>query len=174
MGEPSPAATAASPLSLLLVSTLFPNPVQTTHGVFVETRLRKLLTSGEANARVLAPIPWLPTFVNYPALGPLYQVPRRLVRDGVIIDHPRYVVVPKIGMSLTPYTLYRAMRRDLEEILRSGYRIDLIDAHYFYPDGVAAVWLAEEFHIPVVVTARGTDLNLIPKFSYPKKLIQQA
>jgi teichuronic acid biosynthesis glycosyltransferase TuaC len=163
-----------APLSLLTVSTLFPNPVQGSHGIFVETRLRKLLATGEARARVLAPIPWLPSFVKYPSLGPLHRVPPQLVRDGVTVDHPRYLAIPKIGMSVAPYTLYRAMRQGLSKILQSGYRVDLIDAHYFYPDGVAAVWLAEEFGIPVVVTARGTDVNLIPEFSRPRKLIQHA
>src|ERR1700693_3285000 len=121
-----------TPLSLLTVSTLFPNPVQELHGIFVETRLRKLLATGEARARVLAPIPWMPSFVKYPSLGPLHRVPPQLVRDGIAVDHPRYLAIPKIGMSVTPYTLYRAMRHGLIKILKSGYRVDLIDAHYFY------------------------------------------
>jgi teichuronic acid biosynthesis glycosyltransferase TuaC len=165
---------SASPLSLLTVSTLFPNPVQKTHGVFVETRLRKLLATGEATARVLAPIPWLPPFVGQASLGPVHRVPAHIVRDGIEVDHPRYLVVPKIGMSITPFTLYRTIRRSLKRLLASGHRVDLIDAHYFYPDGVAAVWAAKDFNLPVVVTARGTDINLIPQFRIPRRMIQQA
>jgi teichuronic acid biosynthesis glycosyltransferase TuaC len=167
-------SSLAAPLSLLTVSTLFPNPVQKTHGVFVETRLRKLLASGEVTARVLAPIPWVPSFVGNSSLGPVHRVPRHVIRDGIEIDHPRYLVVPKIGMSLTPFTLYRAIRRSLKQILDTGHRVDLIDAHYFYPDGVAAVWAAKEFNLPVVVTSRGTDLNLIPQFRIPRGMIQRA
>ena len=163
-----------SPLSLLTVTTLFPNEVQTSHGIFVETRLRRLLETGEATGRVLAPIPWLPGFVHLPSIGPLHRVPRQTERDGLIVEHPRYLVVPKIGMTLAPFTLYRTLRRSLRRLLASGYRVDLIDAHYFYPDGVAAVWLAREFDLPVVVTARGTDLNLIPHFRIPRRLIQRA
>ena len=37
---------------------------------------------------------------------------------------------------------------------------DLIDAQYYYPDGVAAHWLARDLGLPYVVTARGTDINL--------------
>ena len=40
------------------------------------------------------------------------------------------------------------MRGALKRLLASGHRVDLIDAHYFYPDGVAAVWLAQEFGLP--------------------------
>jgi teichuronic acid biosynthesis glycosyltransferase TuaC len=163
-----------APLSLLTVTTLFPNPIQNTLGVFVETRLRKVLETGEATARVLAPIPWLPSVVNHSSLGPVHRVPHELVRNGIEVEHPRYLVVPKIGMSLTPFTLYRAMRRSLMRRFAAGHRVDLIDAHYFYPDGVAAVWLSKEFDIPVVVTARGTDLNQIPQYRVPRRMIQRA
>jgi len=163
-----------APLSLLTVTTLFPNPIQNTLGVFVETRLRKVLETGEATARVLAPIPWLPSVVNHSSLGPVHRVPYELIRNGIEVEHPRYLVVPKIGMSLTPFTLYRAMRRSLMRRFAAGHRVDLIDAHYFYPDGVAAVWLSKEFDIPVVVTARGTDLNLIPQYRVPRRMIQRA
>ena len=167
-------ADTSSSLSLLTITTLFPNSVQNTLGTFVETRLRKLLGTSEATGRVLAPIPWLPFFVNHSSLGPVHRVPQHVVRNGIEIEHPRYLVVPKVGMSITPFTLYRTMRRSLIRRLAAGHRIDLIDAHYFYPDGVAAVWLAKEFDIPVVVTARGTDINLIPKFRFPRRMIQQA
>jgi glycosyltransferase involved in cell wall biosynthesis len=161
-------------LSVLTVTTLFPNPVQKLHGIFVETRLRKLLASGKVVARVLAPVPWLPAFTRHPYWGPLHEVPQRVMRDGLLVEHPRYVVIPKIGMTITPYTLYRTMYRSLRAILASGYKVDLIDAHYFYPDAIAAVWLARAFGLPVTVTARGTDLNLIPEYRVPRKLIQNA
>ena len=164
----------ADKLSILTATTLFPNPVQRALGVFVETRLRHLLASGEVTAHVLAPIPWLPPMVRYSSYGPLQTVPSREQRNGLIVEHPRYLVVPKFGMTLTPLTLYRAMRKRFVALLKEGHRFDLIDAHYFYPDGVAAVRLAREFNLPVTVTARGTDLNLIPEFPAPRKMILDA
>jgi len=104
----------------------------------------------------------------------LQSVPSRVERNGLTIEHPRYLVLPKIGMTLTPHTLYWAMRKRLAALLREGKRFDLIDAHYFYPDGVAAVRLAREFNLPVTVTARGTDLNLIPEFPGPRQMILDA
>lgn len=164
----------ADKLSILTATTLFPNPAQRAHGVFVETRLRHLLASGEVTAHVLAPIPWLPPMVRYSSYGPLQTVPSREQRNGLIVEHPRYLVVPKFGMTLTPLMLYRAMRKRFVALLKEGHRFDLIDAHYFYPDGVAAVRLAREFNLPVTVTARGTDLNLIPEFPAPRKMILDA
>jgi len=162
------------PLSILTATTLFPNAVQRAHGVFVETRLRHLVASGEVTAHVLAPIPWLPPLVRYGAYGALQSVPSQVERNGLVVEHPRYLVVPKFGMTLTPHTLYRAMRKRLVALLKAGHRFDLVDAHYFYPDGVAAVRLAREFNLPVTVTARGTDLSLIPQFPGPRKMILDA
>lgn len=173
--HPSPASHAFAPtLSILTVSTLYPNDVQPTHGIFVETRLRKLVADGRVKAGVLAPVPWLPPFVSYGSLGPLRSVPRHSERHGIQVSHPRYLVVPKVGMNLTPHMLYRAMHAELSRLLSAGLKVNLIDAHYFYPDGVAAVWLARAFNLPVVVTARGTDINLIPAYAYPRKLILSA
>lgn len=161
-------------LSILTTTTLFPNSVQRAHGVFVETRLRHLLASGEVRAHVLAPVPWLPPMLRYSSYGRLQSVPQRVERGGITVEHPRYLVVPKLGMTLTPHTLYRAMRKRFIALRKAGHQFDLIDAHYFYPDGVAAVRLAREFGIPVTVTARGTDLNLIPEFPAPRKMILEA
>jgi glycosyltransferase involved in cell wall biosynthesis len=162
------------PISILVASTLFPNPVQQSHGIFVANRLENLVATGQVEAQVVAPVPWLPPLVEHPSLGRLQLVPSRTVRNGISVEHPRYLVVPKIGMTLTPHTLYRAFRKSFLRLSAEGRRFDLIDAHYFYPDGVAAVWLAREFGLPVVVTARGTDINLIPKFATPRRLIIDA
>jgi glycosyltransferase involved in cell wall biosynthesis len=50
----------------------------------------------------------------------------------------------------------------------------LIDAHYFYPDGVAAIMLGKALAKPVVVTARGTDINLILRYTLPRAMIHYA
>ena len=62
----------------------------------------------------------------------------------------------------------------MRRLLATGARVDAIDAHYLYPDGVAAVWLGKRLGIPVVVTARGTDVSLIPRYAMPRRLIQGA
>jgi glycosyltransferase involved in cell wall biosynthesis len=58
-----------------------------------------------------------------------------------------------------PTLLYHAVRATVTRLVREQ-RIDLIDAHFFFPDGVAAVRLARDLGLPVCVTARGSDLNL--------------
>lgn len=165
---------SSPPISIVTATTLFPNSLQPAHGIFVETRLRRLLADGKVTARVLAPVAWAPPGLPGAELKKLRQIPDFEHRNGLDVDHPRYLVIPKIGMNVTPYLLYRAMRRRFAQLLASGTKVDLIDAHYFYPDGVAAAWLGRDFHIPVVITARGTDINLIPDYPYPRRLILQA
>lgn len=159
-------------MKLLTFSTLFPNAEKPNHGIFVETRLRYLLASGRAQSRVVAPVPWFPS--RHPRFGRYAgyaKVPAVETRTGIQVQHPRYILAPKVGMTIAPYLLAQSVKSTVRDIIDSGYDFDLIDAHYFYPDGVAAVMLGRLFKKPVVITARGTDINLIPRYSLPRKQI---
>jgi glycosyltransferase involved in cell wall biosynthesis len=46
--------------------------------------------------------------------------------------------------------------------LHKEHKFDLIDSHYVYPDGLAAILLGKLLNLPTVVSARGTDINLYP------------
>ncbi|WP_246072434.1 glycosyltransferase family 4 protein [Catenovulum sediminis] len=162
-------------LNIVTISSLYPNAGDFKHGVFVETRLRNLLkTHSDVNAIVIAPVPWFPfkhkIFGEYAKYA---NVPPHEVRHGIHIYHPKYLVIPKIGMLLTPKLMARGIKKQLQAIIQSGFQIDLIDGHYFYPDGVAIAKAASELNIPFTCTARGTDINLIPKMEKPRALIQQ-
>ena len=165
----------ADRIRLLTFSTLYPNAVQPRHGIFVETRLRQLLKDPMIEARVVAPVPWFPLRAS--AFGRYAQyakVARQEIRHGIEVRHPRYPVLPKIGMNLSPLLLATACMPHLHKMIREGYDFDLIDAHYFYPDGVAAAILGRHFKKPVVITARGTDINLIPEYRIPRRMIRWA
>lgn len=160
---------------LLTFSTLFPHAARPNQGIFVENRLRHLLAGGEVTSLVLAPVPWFPSrSARFGDWAVNARAPVRETRHGIDIRHPRYPVIPKVGMSLAPWLLYRAMVPHVAALLRAGHRFDAIDAHYIYPDGVAATWLGRRFGLPVVMTARGTDVNLIPQYRIPRRLIQGA
>jgi glycosyltransferase involved in cell wall biosynthesis len=62
----------------------------------------------------------------------------------------------------------------VREIASTRGPINVIDAHYFYPDGVAAAQVAERLGIPFVVTARGSDINVIAEFAKPRQMIVEA
>lgn len=166
---------AHAPIRLLVFSTLFPNAVQPSHGVFVENRLRHLLAEGGVTAQVIAPVPWFPSagrlFGRYAAFA---RVDAQETRFGLSVHHPRYIVIPRVGMTLAPFLLYAAARTAVAQLLADGHRFDLIDAHYFYPDGIAAVMLGKRFGLPVTITARGSDINLISRYALPRQMIRWA
>lgn len=157
---------------LLVMSTLYPNSAQPRHGIFVETRLRYLLTSRSMDAVVVAPVPWFPfSDERFPRYTDSRKIPLVEVRHGITVYHPRYLVIPKFGMLLTPLFLALAFLWQMLAIRRSGYAFDLVDGHYYYPDGVAIALISRFFKVPFTVTARGTDINLIPQHTLPKKMI---
>ncbi|MGI9420816.1 MAG: glycosyltransferase family 4 protein [Geminicoccaceae bacterium] len=155
-------------MRILSITTLYPNAERPTFGVFVENRLRKLAERPGIEVRVVAPVPWFPlrhdVFGSY---GRLARVPGAERRHGIEISHPRFLQIPKVGTHLSPYLLYTALRRHVRALIADEGDIDLIDAHVYYPDGVAAALLAKALGKPVSVTARGTDLNLYPG-RYPR------
>ncbi|TAN03000.1 MAG: glycosyltransferase family 4 protein [Rhodanobacteraceae bacterium] len=162
-------------IRLLVFTSLYPNAERPRHGVFVEERLRHLVDSGRIAATVVAPVPWFPLkhrrFGEYAACA---RVPAREERYGITVLHPRYPVIPKLGMSVAPSLMYHALRPVLQKLLTSGEHFDLIDAHYFYPDGVAATRLGEALGKPVVITARGSDLTLLSRYRWPKQQVREA
>src|SRR3954447_283382 len=148
-------------VKVLVFTSLYPNAAMPNFGIFVENRLRHLVAAGEVDAHVVAPIPWFPS--RYPRFGTYTRwarVPYTEVRHGLTISHPRYFLPPKIGMLAHPFLMAAGAFSTLYR-MRSCF--DVIDAHYYYPDGVAAIVLGAFFGRPVVITARGTDLNVYPR-----------
>ena len=174
LGETAP-RTAGRALRVLTFSTLYPHAEAPTHGVFVETRLVEMIRACDLEVHVVAPVPWFPfRSTRFGAWARHARAPDREVRHGIEIAHPRYPLPPRIGMSLAPILLALGSVRRVSDLRREGQRLEVIDAHYFYPDGVAAIALGAWLGVPVVITARGTDINLIPRHAVPRWLIRAA
>ncbi|MEO1594051.1 MAG: glycosyltransferase [Pseudomonadota bacterium] len=161
-------------MRILVFSSLFPNAAQPTKGVFVQARLRQLLATSDIEATVVAPVPWFPfkgeRFGEY---GEFARAPREETQYGTRVLHPRYPVIPKLGMSIAPALMARAVLPTVRR-LHTETPFDLIDAHYVYPDGVAATAIARELGLPNTMTARGTDITLIPNYASPRRQILKA
>lgn len=159
----------------LLFSTLYPSSVRPLNGIFVETRLRELLRAGSVDARVVAPVPWFySTNARYGRYAEMARTPPCELHNGIEVVHPRYLLIPKIGMNMAPLLLALGARAAISRIIDDGFDFDVIDAHYYYPDGVAATLLAKWFDKPVVITARGSDINHISSFHIPRAMVRWA
>ena len=159
-------------MKILSFSSLYPNALMPSHGIFVENRLRHLVADMGVQLRVVAPVPWFPfSHEKFGKYGTFAGVPRIEMRHGLEVSHPRYPLLPKLGMSLAPLGLFLSGKGELARQIKGGYDFDLIDAHYFYPDGVAAIMLGRHFNKPVSITARGTDINYIPRYRVPRRQI---
>jgi glycosyltransferase involved in cell wall biosynthesis len=161
-------------IEIVTFTTLFPNASQPHHGIFVENRLQRLARTGAVAARVIAPVPLFPfTSPRFGHWSIFARVPKTESRQALDIVHPRFLSIPKIGMIISPALLFVGAVRAFRKMRRER-DFDLIDAHYFYPDGVAAILLGGLFRKPVVITARGTDVNLIPQYKLPRMMIRAA
>lgn len=162
-------------MNVLTYSSLYPNNVDASHGIFVERRLLEYVRATGAGASVVSPVPWFPfrsrVFGRYAEFA---AVEREACRDGIRVRYPRYPLVPKIGMLLTPKAMAQATAGTVANVIREDGPVGIIDAHYFYPDGVAAAQLADRFGLPFVVTARGSDINLIAQLPAPRRMILEA
>lgn len=154
----APLEASPRPLRVLLFSTVFPNAAQPVHGVFVRERMQGLPENVEI--QVVAPTPWFP-FVSGLRPGFRPRVPAAEVQGGVPVYHPRFLSFPGFlkcldGLLLFLSTLPVMLR------LRRRFRFDLIDAHFVYPEGLAAVLHGLVFRVPVIVTLRGMLPLLMP------------
>lgn len=163
-------------LRVLTFSSLFPSSARPRHGIFVETRLRKLVQDCDVDARVIAPVPWFPLDHGvFGAYAKFAATPRSATLDsGLRVTYPRYLMLPRLGVRFQPDSMALAGAGVVRQLCRSGWVPDIIDAHYFYPDGVAAAALGHRLGIPVVITARGTDINVLGTLPGPARRILRA
>lgn len=56
--------------------------------------------------------------------------------------------------------------------LNKQAKFDCIDAHFAYPDGFAAVLLGKLLGLPVIVSARGTDINVYPSLRLIRPMLR--
>lgn len=162
-------------MKILAVTTLYPNAASPSHGVFVENRLDFFRRRAGADAKVIAPIPWFPS--KAPVFGRYARfaaAPESETRRGIDVRHPRYVIPPKVAMTYAAGALARVIEREARALLAGGWDFDLIDAHYLYPDGVAAAAVARRLGKPFVMTARGSDVTELATFPRQRRMILDA
>jgi teichuronic acid biosynthesis glycosyltransferase TuaC len=161
-------------MHILTLSSLYPNSLQPVHAVFVRARMERFAQRHGHQLTVVAPVPYYPK-LPFPTLATydrLARVPSLETDRGYSLYHPRYLLTPKVGMRWYGDAMAAGVTRLVRKI-HAATPIDVIDGHYIFPDGVAAVRLGKELGIPVILSARGTDLNLYPRFPVIRERIRK-
>lgn len=146
-------------LRVLTLSSLFPDASRPNFGVFVERQTLGLAAHPDVELKLIAPVgmpPWpLSRLGRYAALAAL---PRHEEWKGVETWRPRFANLPGTGGRFHAAMLV-ARLKPLLRTIRRDFPFDVIDASFFFPDGVAAVALGRAFGVPVSIKARGADIH---------------
>jgi N-acetyl-alpha-D-glucosaminyl L-malate synthase BshA len=146
-------------LRVLVVSHMYPNPVNPMSGIFVHNQVKALLAAG-VEVRVVVPVPSLPLYPKWKGYRGLRG---EHVRDGVKVRYvPTRMFPGGLFFGLYGHLYHRALKDAVAEI-RKEFPFDLIHCHTIYPDGFAGGLLKRDFGVPVVSTVHGSDILLYPK-----------
>lgn len=146
-------------LRVLVLSTLFPDATRPNFGIFVERQTLALAERPDIELRVIAPLGLPPAPLHrLPRYRDLAALPAREDWKGLAVRRPRFRNIPGTGGRFHARALADAVTPLLREI-RRDFAFDVIDAEFFFPDGVAAVELGSRFGVPVTIKARGSDIH---------------
>ncbi len=140
---------------ILTFTNLFPWSGQPHHGRFVQDRMQRVIAKTGWSWAVIHPVPMLSTAAKLGRSRSQEQF------EGVTVHHVPYFHIPGLSMGRQARRMAKASLPVVQELC--GNHKTLLDAHYVYPDGVAALTIAAQLNLPCVVTARGTDLNVLGK-----------
>lgn len=140
---------------LIVYSSLFPSRVQPAAGIFIRERMFRV--GRHIPIVVVSPQPWSPFDWLVRRFRSSFRpvLPKFEQMDGVDVHRPRWLSLPGIGKRFDGWSMALCTMRPVRRI-RSEFGATVIDAHFLYPDGWAATWIARRLGLPVTVTIRGS------------------
>lgn len=141
---------------VVVLSSLFPSQVQPGAGLFVRERVFRV--GARMGLAVLAPSAWFPLqgLLRKIRPGARPGAPRYEAQRGFDVWYPRFLAIPLLLRRLDGLAMALGAWPRMRQLKREG-RLDIIDAHFGYPDGYAASLLGRWLGVPVTVTLRGTE-----------------
>lgn len=146
-------------MRILMLSHMYPSPVNPTAGIFVHEQVQALQRRGH-DVRVVSPKGWAPPFL--PRWESYRRVPGTDEIEGVKVLYPRKLTLPgaRLGAFNSDAMLW-AIRRPLHRVY-ARWPFDVIHAHMVVPDGWAAAAVGAELDVPVVATGHRADVLDVP------------
>jgi glycosyltransferase involved in cell wall biosynthesis len=158
-------------LRILTFTSLFPTSADPTYGIFIYQRSAQLAQRPGNEVVVVSPVPYFPKWLKMRRWRAAGEIPSQEEIGRLTVHHPRYPLLPKISMPFHALLMFLGSFARVRRLHQSA-EIDCIDAHFVYPDGLAAVLLGKTLGVPVTVSARGTDINLYPSFKLIRPMIR--
>ena len=148
-------------MAIVSTTMCYPSAAASTQGVFIKQRLRAI--GRRMPVRVVAPVPWFP-LLRPRRLAEVDTAPAGATADvsagEPAVVRPRMFYVPGL-MKRCDAAFYAAAFGTALRALRREGRVDLIDAHFVWPDGVGAWRVARRARLPFVCTIRGKLVSQI-------------
>ncbi len=146
-------------MRLLTFTTLYPSEDRPRHGVFVAERLRQLVASGGVTAQVIALRPSASGFFGTDSSAKSGS--SGMAEDlRIPVHYVNVPTLPAVTNWVDPWLWAGAAERVVKAHVAESAEDTVLDAHFLYPDGVAAALIGARLGIPTVVTARGSDVNV--------------
>ena len=149
---------------VLTFTNLFPSALQPHHGRFVQDRMQRVTAAMGCDWQVVHPVPRVPRLLRQGVYRTLARMPATEPVPGstaTTVYHVPYPHLPGFSLARQAERMAEACLPVVQELCAG--QPTLLDLHYFYPDGVAGLQIAAKLDVPAVVTARGTDINLLPE-----------
>ena len=156
---------------LLSISTLYPSPQRPGFGRFVARQMEALAARGDWEVTVVNPIGLPP--VKLARYADIAETPLIETGGAVTVNHPRFTLIPGLSGRINPVLIARAIL-PLVRRLHAERPFDMIDAQFFYPDGPAAMQVAEALGLPFAIKARGSDIHYWGTKPYALRQIRAA
>ena len=146
-------------MRILMISHMYPSPVNPTGGIFVHEQVRALRDRGH-DVRVVSPKGWAPPGLS--RWSSYRDVVAEDSVDGVAVHYPRKLTLPGGRLGHRNADAFLLGIRSTVRRIHDEWPIDVIHAHMMVPDGWAAARMGHELGVPAVGTAHRADVLDVP------------
>ncbi|UCV01930.1 glycosyltransferase [Dechloromonas denitrificans] len=156
---------------IVVLSSLFPSRIQPGAGLFIRERMFRV--GQKLPVSVIAPTPWFPLQGLLRRIKPHFRpgAPAYEKQSGIDVWYPRFFSIPSLLKTLDGLMMALSVLPRMRQLKSEG-RLDIIDAHFAYPDGYAASLLAKWLKVPFTITLRGTETRHIQDDRFSRKLLK--
>src|ERR1700722_10903872 len=141
-------------MRILTLTSLYPNPWDPNRAPFNRQQFAALAARHEV--RLIAPVAWTKRVRRLPDA----PSERFVLRDSMVIEHPRYLYPPKVLRSWHGTCFFHTSRPAFDRAVRA-FEPQIVLGSWAYPDAWAALKLARGANLPLVAKVHGSDVLLL-------------